>query len=329
MDQQVSLWQQITILINWYAGLLHGILYRGDFMSYIYPISGVTTYPLLQTNGMIMSNSTTDLTNDIAFTSGYCTDDSYTKIITGSAIIKQLDSTFAEGSSAGMLINSTAKSNLATYYIYSIGKNSNASAFDFVASTSLLTSSTQLPNGWDLKRQQRIVKTDSVGVIHIVENRNDVDTGLKLGQFPGTSAGYVRDAGNIYYFKVQSAQNTTIQFLRTYIRGTTNGAKILMGIYSDNGSNAPSTLLSQSQEYTIVSASDNDSFLTLALRNQVNVTKDGKYWLCFFSNQAATYYDTVAFPGQYKYQTLTYTSTLPSTATVSGDASVYIAMQAF
>lgn len=131
-------------------------------MSYIYKKN---TYPLLTINGIIMSNSTTDTVNDIAFSSGYCVDDGYSNIITPESIVKQIDSTFSPGSSAGMLINSTAKSNSATYYNYAIGKASDQSAFDYVASTSLLTSSTQLPSGWDIKSLVGIFQTNSTGSI--------------------------------------------------------------------------------------------------------------------------------------------------------------------
>lgn len=131
-------------------------------MSYIYKKD---TYPLLKINGIIMSNSTTDTVNDIAFSSGYCVDDAYSNIITPESIVKQIDSTFSPGSSAGMLINSTAKSNSATYYNYAIGKTSDQSAFDYVASTALLTSSTQLPAGWDIKSLIGVFQTNSTGSI--------------------------------------------------------------------------------------------------------------------------------------------------------------------
>lgn len=131
-------------------------------MSYI---NNKTIYPLLTINGMIPSNSTSDSVNDIVFSSGYCSDDNYSNIITASNVVKQIDSTFSPGSSAGMLINSTAKSNSATYYTYSIGKSDDKNAFDYVASTSLLISSTQLPTGWDIKRLESIFQTNSTGAI--------------------------------------------------------------------------------------------------------------------------------------------------------------------
>lgn len=124
-----------------------------------------TIYPLLTINGMIPSNSTSDSVNDIVFSSGYCSDDNYSNLITASNIVKQIDSTFSPGSSAGMLINSTEKSNSAVYYTYSIGKSNDKNAFDYIASTSLLTSSTQLPIGWDIKRFNSIFQTSSTGAI--------------------------------------------------------------------------------------------------------------------------------------------------------------------
>jgi hypothetical protein len=288
--------------------------------------SGSTVFPFLSTTGLIMSNNSSDLTNDIDFTAGSTVDSTNAYIITVGALTKQLDATFTAGTNQGML-DIGSKANSTVYYIYAIGKTTDSNAGDILASTS--STSPTMPSGWDIKKLIRVIKTDSVGVVHIVENRNDQDTGLKMGQPPTTSVGYARDANYLYFFQVQAAQNTIVNTLKTYIRGTTNGAKMVFGIYTDTAG-VPDTLLSQSQELTIVSASDNDKFLLPTLRSNLIVTKGNNYWICFIQNQAATFYDTVGYPSKYLAKAQAYNATLPATiGGGTGAASYNIAFEVF
>lgn len=298
-------------------------------MSYISPISGVTTYPLLATNGMIMSNSTTDLTNDISFTPGYCTDDTYTKIITAYEIIKQLDSTFSEGNNAGMLINSTAKQNSATYYIYSIGKNSNASSFDYVASTALLTSSTQLPTGWDLKRQIRAIKTDQNGVAWIIKNRNDDSYGPKVIENYQNDY-YGISANDQHFFQFYIANEITINRAKAVIQSGTTGKRVIYSIYSDNG-NSPNSLLSRSQEITLQAGDidTNSNEIILSFRNPLTLSSDTRYWFSIYSDGTMNWYKGIAWAGRYKLKTRAYDSTCPASVSSLSAATNYAGFQLF
>lgn len=85
--------------------------------------------------GITMTNSTSDSDHDIYFGSGYVYNEIETRRLTMPALTKKFDSTFGLGSSAGILVDTTAISASADYYIYAIGKNNYSSAADYVAST--------------------------------------------------------------------------------------------------------------------------------------------------------------------------------------------------
>lgn len=107
-----------------------------------------------------MSNNSSDITNDIDFTEGFCYDLTTKAKISCSAMTKQLDAIFTEGTNQGGL-NTGSKSVSTWYHCFAISKADGTS--DFLFSTSLTAPT--MPSGFINKRRIGSIKTDSSGNI--------------------------------------------------------------------------------------------------------------------------------------------------------------------
>lgn len=124
----------------------------------------------------------------------------------------------------------------------------------------------------------------------------------------GTSVGL--GANFLVYFKFTAGSSFTASELHLY-GSTSSGAKVTLGIYSDNAG-APGTLLGETGEVALGSSA---GWVTAALDSGVSITNGTAYWLALNANQSYTlYYDTNStFPEGYFSSTYT-AGSLPSTA---------------
>ena len=107
-----------------------------------------------------MSNNSVDSANDIDFTEGFCHDLSTKAKISCSAMTKQLDAVFAEGTEAGGL-DTGEKASDTWYHCFAISKENGTT--DFLFSTS--ADNPTMPESFVNKRRIGSIKTDSYGNI--------------------------------------------------------------------------------------------------------------------------------------------------------------------
>jgi len=260
--------------------------------------------------GLIMSNNTSDLTNDIDFTLGAAIDSSNLYNIPVSALTKRLDATFVTGTNQGML-DTGSKANSTYYYIYAIGKSTDLTAGDILASTNASTPS--LPSGWDLKKLIRQVYVDSVGITHITQNYNtNADYSLKYFQ-NCLSNNLSISANDQHWFGFRCNTDIIIQHISFFINTAVNGSKIVYGIYNDNGSGAPGTVLVQTQEFTI-DATNQGINLILSLRSQSSILGGNNrlFWVSLHCSDAINIQCGVNWSGKALYKNHTYSSTMTS-----------------
>lgn len=112
--------------------------------------------------GLSMTNSPGDLNNDIDFGVGWAFNMAESQRVALSAMTKRLDATFTAGTGNGML-DTGVKAVSTDYYIYLIGKNSDLSAGDILASTNATTPA--LPATWTNYTLIGIIQTDAGGDI--------------------------------------------------------------------------------------------------------------------------------------------------------------------
>lgn len=116
----------------------------------------------------IMANNSSDAANDIDFTEGFCYDLSTKEKIVSTAMTKQLDTTWAEGTHAGGL-DTGSKANSTWYHCFAISKADGTS--DFLFSTSVTAPT--MPSGYVNKRRVGSIKTDSSGNIRLFTQDGD------------------------------------------------------------------------------------------------------------------------------------------------------------
>jgi len=124
--------------------------------------------PTREIFGLRLINNALDSNNDIDFSAGWCFDDTYisnpttAKYMTNLfTIVKQLDTTFAEGTNQGMLQSGQTKQSNMSYFIYMIAKEDGT--VDFLATQYSVAVS--LPTGFTKKRRIGLIMTDSSGNI--------------------------------------------------------------------------------------------------------------------------------------------------------------------
>jgi hypothetical protein len=118
--------------------------------------SALATYPLLVINGFAISHDT-DTDHDILFGSGSCTDSTNAIILTGSALTKQIDASWAAGDDAGGLFSGSVAANT-VYYMFVIREDSDGS-IDYGFDTSIIAANR--PAGWTYYRKIGVGRTNS------------------------------------------------------------------------------------------------------------------------------------------------------------------------
>lgn len=154
--------------------------------------------------------------------------------------------------------------------------------------------------------------------------------GLKLGCPLGGGFGILTvGANNAHGMRFIAPMNSVVTTLWVQLAGLTVGAKIVMGLYTDNAG-VTGTLLAQSAEKTIVS-SDFFQDTLFPLTIPVSLVVSQQYWIVFHSDTGLDLEKlTISTSGgRTKYKTLTYSATMPSSyGTWTGDA-VGTSMAAF
>jgi hypothetical protein len=123
-------------------------------------ITNVTNNNAKGTKRIILSNNTTDATNDIDFAAGQVYADDNETLLVGSASTKRLDATFTAGTGGGGL-DTGSKANSTWYSCWIIGKTDGTT--DYLFSTS--ATSPTLPSGFTLKRRIMWAYVQSGGAI--------------------------------------------------------------------------------------------------------------------------------------------------------------------
>jgi hypothetical protein len=109
--------------------------------------------------GLTLSNSVTNLNNDIAVSAGECRSASNTSdILITSSIVKQLNNLYSAGSNAGGIVDSAAKTANSSYHAFVI---SNGTTVDLCFSASIIpTGQPNYPAGFTQYRRIGAVTTD-------------------------------------------------------------------------------------------------------------------------------------------------------------------------
>jgi hypothetical protein len=109
---------------------------------------------------LTLSNSVTNLNNDIAVSVGECrSSDNTSDILVTSAIVKQLNNLYSSGSNAGGIVDSAAKQANSSYHAFVI---SNGTTVDLCFSASIIpTGQPNYPAGFTKYRRIGAVTTDS------------------------------------------------------------------------------------------------------------------------------------------------------------------------
>ena len=136
-------------------------VFRTDGTTWLaYAITETTTTRVLppsHIDGLTLSNNSTDADHDVDIAAGSARDgDDGGNITLSSALVKRLDSAFAEGTNQGGLDTGTIAADT-PYHMWAIGKTDGTA--DVLFSTS--NSSPTMPSGFTLKRRIGEVLTDS------------------------------------------------------------------------------------------------------------------------------------------------------------------------
>lgn len=104
-------------------------------------------------SGITPSINGTDSTNDIDFTTGECRDVADADdIIISSALTKQIDASFGEGTNQGMMDSGSIGASAVSVAIFAIGDSTRVKDPDIVATLSSPSTGPTMPSGFDTKR---------------------------------------------------------------------------------------------------------------------------------------------------------------------------------
>lgn len=159
--------------------------------------------------------------------------------------------------------------------------------------------------------------------------------GKKLGYDHTTGVNATAAAGDINAVRVFASANATLTRLGIFLAANATGKKYVLGIYSQNASGLPDTLLGQTNEQTTVAqanASVDGGYKVFDLQSSVNITSGTAYWLVVQSNSSFSFdnaFNDSSVGGQ-KYKSTTYSSTLPSSfGSLTGNAGAGVSMGGF
>lgn len=150
--------------------------------------SGASGLPLGYKSGLILSNNTTDATNDIDIAVGKCRDSTDADdIVLASAITKRLDASWTVGTNQGGLDTGSIANT--TYHVWII-KRSDTGVVDVLFSTS--ATAPTMPTDYDYKRRIGSIVRLSGAIKAFVQDGNHFSWATPVGDVnsvnPGTSA---------------------------------------------------------------------------------------------------------------------------------------------
>ena len=139
--------------------------------------------------------------------------------------------------------------------------------------------------------------------------------GLSIGNVFGTEAATVIPPNLLCCTKFTALQTTSISNLGIFLNDLTNGDKLMLGIYSNAaGTDAPSALLGQTNEYTMATV-DKDSIVIVPLQASVSLTLGTKYWIAFWdktNSVGVMQFENATRTTLGQYRSLAYSTSLPN-----------------
>ena len=191
-------------------------------------------------NGLLPSNNATDANNDIDIAVGKCRDDSDTvDIVLETAITKQLDAAFAEGTNAGGL-NTGTKANNTWYDLYIIAKADGTTDVMF----STYANRETLPTDFVYKRYIGAIRTDASG--NIRQGKWNIQSGGSLRFIYNTPiqdyiGGVPTTASLVTLTSPSSKASLVTHLLRTEATGVNQGPAYTLLTNPDQADVAPSS----------------------------------------------------------------------------------------